>query len=459
LVIELFQRVEAAIDARRLFPARQEILVAVSGGLDSMVLLDVLRRLAVVRHWRLTAAHFNHHLRGRSSDADERLVRATCRKQGIPCIVSRADVKQIAVSRGVSVEMAAREARHGFLAKVARERGIRAIALAHHADDQVELFFLRLLRGAGTDGLAGMKWSNPSPSDKQLRLVRPMLEMTKADLLAFAASQKVLFREDTSNASLDILRNRVRHELLPLLKKSYQPALTRVIQRDMEILGAESEFLNELAGEWAGGKSSLTFGNLAVPIQRRVLQRELYTLGVEAEFDLIERLRTAPACPVTVGSVLAVRHDGQGKVHRIQLKPERFEDGLVGVDFVGKGGCGRFGEVEWCWQIHQSRTTGLPKFSNGREWFDADKVGPMVVLRHWRPGDRFQPVGLARPVKLQDLFVNAKVPRFDRHLRIVATTEVGEIWWVEGLRIAEQFKLCPETRRRLEWRWRRSESR
>lgn len=423
-----------------------------------MVLLEMLRRLAAPRRWQLTAAHFNHRLRGRSSDADEKLVRATCGKHRIPCVVGRADVKKIAVAQGISVEMAAREARHEFLARTARERGIRKIAIAHHADDQVELFFLRLLRGAGTDGLAGMKWASPSPADVRLRLVRPMLEFTKEDLLAFAGSRQVRFREDASNASLDFLRNRLRHELLPLLRKSYQPALTRVIQRDMKILGAESEFMEAFAGEWTSGSTSIPFETLAVAIQRRVLQRGLLALGAEPEFDLVEKLRTVSKCSATVGPGLTVRHDGHGHLIRLQSDKVEFGSEAANLDLTGQVGRGRFGAVDWRWKVHKVQHARLPKYSAGTEWFDADKVGPNVVLRHWRPGDRFQPIGLAKPVKLQDLFVNARVPRADRHRKVVATTSSGEIWWVEGLRIAECFKLCPETRRRLEWSWRKSES-
>jgi tRNA(Ile)-lysidine synthase len=458
-VIDLVHRVGDAIEARGLLRPRQKILVAVSGGLDSMVLLEVLRRLASARRCSLFVAHLNHRLRGRSSDADERLVRATCRRHRIPCVIGRTDVRRIAAARRISVEMAARAARHEFLAKVARERGIPTVALAHHADDQVELFFLRLLRGAGTDGLSGMKWISPSPADERLTLVRPMMDLTKADLLTFAAGNKVRFREDASNACLDILRNRVRHELVPRLIKDYQPALPRVVLRNMEILGAESGFLDALAGEWIDGGSPIPFEELAVAVQRRVLQRGLLALGAEPEFEWIERLRKIPNGSVTVGPELTVRHDGQGRVYRVESSTVEFGNGFARLDLAGQGGRGRFGGLEWRWQIRKPRAARMPKFCAGAEWFDADKVGPTIALRHWRPGDRFQPIGLAASVKLQDLFVNARIPRADRHRKVVATTAGGEIWWVEGLRISEKFKLGPATKRRLEWSWRRGESR
>jgi tRNA(Ile)-lysidine synthase len=223
----------------------------------------------------------------------------------------------------------------------------------------------------------------------------------------------------------------------------------------MEILGADSECLDGMARAWIGGEPRVPFEGLAVAIQRRVLQSGLVALGADPEFELIEKLRTGSGRPVTVSSELTVRHDGRGRVRRVEPGAVDFGEGLAGLELAGRKGRGRFGDLEWHWQIRGSRKARLPKFAAGSEWFDADKVGAWVVLRHWRPGDRFHPIGLAAPAKLQDLFVNAKIPRAQRHERIVATTAAGDIWWVEGLRIGERFKLCPETRRRLKWSWRR----
>ena len=222
-----------------------------------MVLLHLLQRLAPELGWRVAVAHFNHQLRGRSSVADETFVRRAAERLGLPCLVERGAVKELARAEKLSVEMAARRLRHEFLARAAHECGAEVIALAHHADDQVELFFLRLLRGAGAGGLAGMRWSNPSPADASLTLVRPLLDQPKAVLVTFAKQEKIRFRHDASNDSPEFQRNRVRHELLPLLAKHYQPALTRVILRQMEILGAEAECLDGFAKDWLRARKRL----------------------------------------------------------------------------------------------------------------------------------------------------------------------------------------------------------
>jgi len=456
-VSDLVQCVEASIRERHLLGTRQSVLIAVSGGVDSMLLLEVLVRLAPKHRWRLHVAHFNHQLRGRASDADERLVRAAAKRLRLPFVSGRADVRRLSRQQKVSIEMAARQARHEFLASAAYERGIRTIALAHHADDQVELFFLRLLRGAGARGLAGMNWSNPSPADKRVTLVRPLLDCSKADLKAFARETRVRFREDASNTSPDFLRNRIRRELLPLLESHYQPALARVMLRQMAILDSEAELLERLARDWRR-KRSPAFATLATAWQRTVLQAELMDLGLNAEFDVVENLRTSPHRLVMVESDLVLCHDGYGRVRKSVVRKPVFSDEQSMLSFKGQRGQGAFGGIAWKWQTSSPGNSRWPKFAGGREWFDSDKIGGKVVLRHWRPGDRFQPAGMGKPAKLQDLFTNQKIPREHRHQLVVAATASGEIWWVEGLRVSERFKLTPETRRRLKWAWRRDNS-
>ena len=249
---DFLQRVEQNIQNRELFKRGGKILVAVSGGLDSMVLLHILHRLSPHNRWRLSVAHLNHRLRGRSSDADERLVRSTCKKLKLPIFVERIDVRRLGKEQKLSVEMAARKARHEFLARVAVRKRIPAIALAHHADDQIELFFIRLLRGAGGEGLAGMKRRSPSPVAREIEIIRPFLAERKSALQEYALENKIRFREDATNAVPDFLRNRIRLELLPLLRRGYQPALSRNVLRLMEIIGAESELTGQMAEDWLG---------------------------------------------------------------------------------------------------------------------------------------------------------------------------------------------------------------
>jgi tRNA(Ile)-lysidine synthase len=456
-VTDLLQRVEQNIQNRGLFKQSGKILVAVSGGLDSMVLLHALGKLSAEHRRQIVVAHFNHRLRGRASDADEKLVRKTAAAMKLRAVVENADVKGFAAKSKLSIEMAARKLRHEFLARAAKRNKIKIVALAHHADDQVELFFLRLLRGAGGEGLAGMKWQSPSPVDLKITLVRPLLDSTKAELFVFAHENRIRFRDDASNYSNDFLRNRIRNQLLPLLRKNYQPALGRNILRLMEIIGAESDFVGRVASSlrgtsvWRQDKDCI-FDNLPAAIQRRVLQQRLMKLDVPADFELIEHLRGPANRFISVSCNLSVSRDKLGEVLLRAQPSAEFCEGELRLNLSSGAGQALFGSAEFNWHFSDGSRGHLPRQVR-REFFDADKVGSNIVLRYWRPGDRFQPIGLQSPAKLQDLFMNAKIPRDRRRKLLLAESSGGEIFWVEGLRIAENFKLTPRTKRCLIWRW------
>ena len=452
--LDLPQQLESVIRAKKLFRDGQKILVAVSGGLDSMALLALLDRLAAAHRWQLTAAHFNHQLRGKSSDADELLVRQQARALGWPVAVGRGKVKEIARRRGWSVEMAARELRHAFLARAARQRGISAVATAHHADDQVELFFLRVLRGAGSAGLAGMKWVRPA-AGQGIALVRPLLGHWKSDLAEFARAHGVPFSEDASNARLDILRNRVRHELLPLLRARYQPALGRCVLREMELARAEGDLISELAARWLARGGRKPLARLPVAVQRQVIQQQLYQLGQPVDFEMVESLRTRPNHPVPARAGHCLFLAANGLVRLQKEEKTGFDAGCLRLDLNRRRRAANFSQVKVSWDLADkygmNRVRGL-----NMESFDADKVGGRICLRHWRAGDRFHLIGAAAAAKLQDIFTNLKVPRSERRRRVVAATCQGEIFWVEGLRIGDGFKLDKTTARRLNWRWQRA---
>jgi tRNA(Ile)-lysidine synthase len=428
-------------------------------------------------------------------------------------------VRAFSKAHNLSIEMAGRKLRHDFLARSAVERKIPSIALAHHLDDQLELFFLRLLRGSGGEGLAGMKWSSVSPSNSAVTLVRPLLDCSKDALRKFGVERRINFREDASNARLDIQRNRIRHELLPLLQREYQPGLARTLPRIMEIVGAESDFVRAAAEAWLlRAKSAHTkvsedrpekpmrpdlqapysylaltpFPDLPVALQRRCLQLQLLRLSIVPDYDLIEHLRLQPDMPAEIsadkcgdrddevvetpgigsqsrtpyvgsydqqtfraGAGLRLLRDHTGIVRLIPLKNTSFGRGSRQVDLRASQGQLHWHGVSFAWEIQDRTGAKLPEKTPETEIFDADEIGVKVVIRHWRPGDRFQPIGMAQTAKLQDLFVNHKVPREVRRELMIAASARGDIFWVEGLRISERFKLTKSTIRRLHWAWQR----
>lgn len=461
-----------------------------------MVLLHVLHALAPGSSWKLSVAHFNHRLRGRSSTADERFVRTTARSLKLPCDVAGADVRKAAAEQGVSIEMAARQLRHDFLARCAQKRGARLVALAHHADDQVELFLLRLLRGAGGEGLGGMKRSSVSPATAStaprlnsapgpISLVRPLLEFSKEEIAAYAREACIQFREDASNASVEFERNWVRLELLPLLRKR-QAAVGKNILRSAQIVGADADFVTRMAEAWLKGRSSKSpsgfrpasarpmergrgvnaeneteqgFGVLHVAVQRRVIQLQIRAFGMEPDFQLIEALRTKPDQAVSVTPDLELAGDANGMVRRVESRQANFSAAQKIIELQKTVSPKRlrvsFGGLVLNWRVIRRIKGSVLKREAGREFFDADQVGSRIILRHWQAGDRFQPIGMASATKLQDWFTNRKVSAARRRQLVLAESERGEVFWVEGERIGEGGKVRPSTRRLLELRWKR----
>lgn len=452
---ELVSHVEQRIGARGLFRDGQCILVAVSGGVDSNVLVHLLWELAKKHRWKLTVAHFNHQLRKPQSDADERLVKITARKLRLPIKVGRADVRAFALEKGLSVEMAARQLRHEFLAKTAVSLKASTIALAHHADDQVETFFLRLLRGTSGSGLTGMKWSNPSPAHAKIRLARPLLDLPKLALVAFAQERKIAFSDDATNACLDIQRNRIRNELIPLLTRYYQPALRGVIGRLMDVIGAEAECVAEIARQWLNAAKKPGFDRLPVALQRAVILQQLTDTHLSPDYALVERLRGGTGQCINTNANRSVSRNAAGMLQFRRLEPLEFNPQRRKLSLMAKEREIAFAGLKIRWDFAVDNGTANANKRKDLEYFDADKVGKTVWLRCWQPGDRFQPIGTGSPRKLQDLFTNLKVAKAERRQRVVAVTRKGELFWVEGLRMSEKFKLDEKTARRLKWSWRR----
>ncbi len=392
----------------------EPLLLGVSGGADSVALLDALVQLG----YRPYVCHLNHQWRGAESDADAEFVRALAGHYDLPATIESISNLVGAPFRarpgdggrarkGAPTEDAARQARLAFFESVATRTGIRTLALAHTADDQVETFLLRLLRGAGTAGLVGM-WTERQIG--ALRIVRPLLEVRRAEIIEYLKSRRLSWREDASNADRRFLRNRIRHELLPLLERDYNPGIRDVLLRTAEVLRAEAE------GD-------------PIAVERRAIRQ---LLG-EVNFAQVETLRQlAMGDEVSLPGGVIVYRDYNGLKIADAVEP-----------------------VKGRWAFNLDGETAVPElgvhFAVGGEGerFDADALGDGLFVRTWQTGDRFQPLGMISEKKMQDFFVDEKVPRRQRGRVPLLCVADGRIAWVVGHRIAEPFKVTERTHRVL----------
>jgi len=435
-------------------PSGGRLLIAVSGGADSVALLHALarqpRRFRAAHH----VAHANHGLRGAESDEDEAFVRALCERLGFELVTQRLAIPVGGKRSGDSLEMAARKHRHRFLASAARQLGVDTICLAHHGDDQVESFLMRLLRGSGGEGLQGMRWNGPSPVDPTIRLVRPLLGCRREELRAFLQAIGEPHREDPSNWDGTIPRNAVRHELLPFLRRFGGAGVEEAILRAAELVGSEAHLTALLADAWTQEHPAGSFPGLHEAIQRVVIREQLRKLEVPSTFGLIEKLRGSTGRSAMAPGGRRIVCDQEGVVKEQPKSRPPFiapgDSGAVWIHLEGVRGSLRLPDGRNLhWRIVSGGKGWVPR-ADGKERFDAGIVGKTIGIRHWQPGDRFHPLGAPGGSKLQDLFTNHKVSGVERRQRWLAQVPDGQILWVEGLRPGEAFKVNDKTWQVLE---------
>lgn len=273
------------------FDPAKRYLVGVSGGRDSVVLLDWLLRGG---YGRLIVCHLDHRLRGRSSTADARFVQRLAERNGLDFELGTANVRKLAQEKKLSIETAARAARFEFFGAVARRRRCRTIFLGHHANDLVETFLINLFRGAGTTGQRGMRAvTTRAIARVQLTIVRPLLSVWRSQIDAYIAAHRLRFREDATNQNLDALRNRMRHRIIPLLAKEFGRDITKSVRRAAIIAADENALFDQLLpAETTARLSVKELRGLAVALQRRTIARWLRQHAVnDISFDIVESVR------------------------------------------------------------------------------------------------------------------------------------------------------------------------
>jgi len=467
---DLLKRMMTAKEADGLWREGDTIVVAVSGGPDSMALLHLLHRAASFDRLQLIAAHADHGFRGKESEDEAAMVEAYAESLRIPYASAKLDMPTYIEETGLNGQLASRMKRYEFLHQVAQRSGASRIALAHHADDQAETVLMRLLRGAGTSGLAGIPVKRP---DKNVELIRPLLRIYKTELVAYAQNCGLPYAIDSSNKKRDYWRNELRLDVLPLLTQ-HNPQLAASLNRLAEIASAENEWMQEethrifeLAVSRRPGPAfelgRADLARLPVALQRRLIKLILNYLSMEtagstpgegADFEQIERMRSAAAAasPTTwsTDAGAGIRFDREydrlrwshrGRGAHPPCPPYEYTlEGTNGTVHIPEGGM--------TFRLTHDAAAAVERGPYSAA-FDADKLACPLIVRNRRPGDRMSVFGLNGTKKVQDMFVDLKIPPSVRDRMPLLVDAEGKLLWIPGARRSDAAPVTPDTTNRL----------
>lgn len=444
------------------------IIVGVSGGPDSLSLMEVLRQAG----YPIIVAHFNHQLRS-EADRDAQSVEKTASRLMLSCAIEGEDVRAYAGKQGLSIEEAARNLRYRFMFRLAHERNAQAVAVGHTADDQVETVLMHLLRGSGLAGLKGMNYrSIVQTFDLDIPIVRPLLDIWREETVAYCAANELTPQYDASNESLDFQRNRIRHLLIPNLE-TYNPKLREAILRTSQSLKGDHALLMEtLEAAWKKTVTDLsedvvTFDSSllsqhSLGLQRNLIKQAMQSICPEVDLDFaaVER-----ACVFINDVHRSIRVDLTGGLQIFReadkiyvytlgaklpfnLWPQMSETDSLPIQVPGKvvlaSGWEFAGEP---WRIPELNSEQVEQNEDQFQvWLDADALPTSLELRARLPGDQFEPLGMnGHSQKLSDFMVNEKIPQRARdHWPLLCSGQT--IIWIPGYRLASPFRLTESTK-------------
>ena len=451
----MLEQFQAYINRYHLIAEGEKVILALSGGIDSMVLADLLLKTKV----EFVAAHCNFHLRGEESDGDEKFVRDYAERNGIQCYVKHFGTEKYAAEQGVSIEMAARDLRYAWFEQLRQQLGYDKIAVAHHADDQAETFFINLLRGAGLNGLKGMKPQNGV-------IIRPLLWASREQIRKYAVENQILWREDHTNAESVYLRNKIRNQLLPAFDELH-PEARQGLYKSLEHLASENELYRELLQEKlnqiikCNGEiqsiphSALTPSNtsyFSIPHSAfQLLFEWLRQYGFNTDqchfiYDAIGTGVGNQYCSATHRLVI-----GRDELQLSEIKEKKDDEIQIGI-----------GEEEilspfhLCFSKLERTTDFIIDKSPEVAQLDFNKLSFPLTLRHWRHGDRFHPLGMKGSKLLSDFFVDQKFTEYQKQNVWLLVSADGDILWVVGYRMDDRFKITDDTKAVFQCRWNRS---
>ncbi len=431
----MLERFIENINKKLLINSNQKILLAVSGGIDSMVMLDFF----VKSGFDFGIVHCNFQLRGEESDGDEEFVKQQVLIHGIPAFFEKFDTKEYARLNGISIEMAARELRYEFFEKVRKENKFDFIATAHHSDDLIETFFLNLSRKTGIKGLTGIK-------EKNGNIIRPMLFANRAEIEKYAGENFIDFREDSSNSEVVFQRNFLRNKILPLFRElnpSFNKNLLGSIKNLKEVEDVYYGFFEELKQKVSSFKNDTLI--IDIPRLNATNHPNLLLLEILSEYNFNSTV---------VNEVYSGLMSDSGKVfysktHRLIKDREKLfvsarEEKESKIFYIENGDIELFEPFVIDIEKLESGNFQIIKDKN-IACLDLEKLQFPLLIRKWKQGDYFQPLGMTGFKKVSDFFIDEKVPIHEKENTWILCSN-NKIVWIMGYRIDNRFKITTQTK-------------
>lgn len=441
----------------QIFPdSKNKFVVGLSGGIDSVVLLDVFYILSKKYGFEVIAAHFNHKLRDKESDIDEKFSKNLAEKYNFKFYSGNGNVRNYSEKNKISIELAARTLRYNFFERTSRNIDADYVATAHHKDDLSETFIINLFRGSGLKGLRGIPQIRKLV--KNVRLIRPLLDFTKEDIINYAKERKLKWREDSSNKISDYTRNKVRNELIPIMKKDFSVSVIDTIARAAKHINGANEIISDYV------ENNLT--KVVDEVEQEKVSLNLNILKTYSEFIQGELLIAILKKYFRINSINLNNID---RILYLQLSetgsfaelPEKIiaikdRDFLIlsrkSINFdykekIAYPGEYRIGKYKLKLDIVTKRQIKLTPDSNV-EFFDMSLLPTFLEIRTWKDGDHFTPLGMNGTMKVSDFLTNNKVSVLEKSNVLVLTNQV-DIIWVCGYRINEKYKINNNTKKAL----------
>jgi tRNA(Ile)-lysidine synthase len=437
----------AYIRKHSLLRAGDRVGAAVSGGADSVALLHLLLELRSEVGMILSVAHFNHQLRGADSDADSQFVADLARRHKLELHSETGDTSAYATEQHLSIEAAARELRYQFFRRLLENQQLNRIATAHTLDDQAETVLLRIVRGAGSRGLAGI-YPQLTMDSSGATIIRPLLATKRKDLEAYLQSLGQPWREDASNRDLRHARNRVRHGILPRLERSLNPAVREALAETAEISRAEEDFwqrevIRMLPQVWTmqdtqGTLKSAALLALPLAVQRRAIRAACESLGLRLEFHHVEEIlalassRATKSTELPGGWVISRNRAGLSLARKLPALPSGYEYRLA------VPGSTAVPEINSRFQVVVVPGNRVEEY-NPDHLLNCALLSKELCVRNWRPGDRFWPAHTKAPKKIKELLPGNKATGPERKLWPIVVSG-SEVVWIRGFPTPAKFR-------------------